>query len=261
MVTRRFSQSDIAGDPAADLTTGDSCAANRAADRSPRYGYSDRCIYLAVPDHSRNYRDRWSNGEHSVAEHSCRDRPGHLVTQTVHVRNFYLHHPELDCARHVQPGNRFYFDARPACIAPISKIRSHIRRTRHFSAFGDHFVAGPLYLHQHADAIAILTADVDSCAEWRGEDLLVRIRVQPGARRNDVLGTVNQRLRIRTTAVPADGKANKAVIRLLAEYLQVPVSRIKLIGGHTHRNKRVIVRGPVLVPDDLPVATRAGNGL
>lgn len=98
-------------------------------------------------------------------------------------------------------------------------------------------------------------------ANWSGNDLILRVRVQPRASRNEVLGVSNGSLRVRTTAAPTDGKANKAVIRLLADYLDVPVARINLTHGHAHRNKRLIIAGPVALPDDLRVATDASNGL
>lgn len=102
----------------------------------------------------------------------------------------------------------------------------------------------------------------DYCAaNWRDNDLILRVRVQPRASRNEVLGVSNGSLRVRTTAAPTDGKANKAVIRLLADYLNVSAARMNLTHGHTHRDKRFIIAGPVTLPDDLRVATDASNGL
>lgn len=100
-----------------------------------------------------------------------------------------------------------------------------------------------------------------TCAEWRDEDLVVNVRVSPRASRNVVLGVENHQLRIRTTAVPADGRANKALLRLLADYLQVPQSHITLLSGATNRNKRFLIAGPLALPDGLPVASRVSNGL
>jgi uncharacterized protein YggU (UPF0235/DUF167 family) len=53
---------------------------------------------------------------------------------------------------------------------------------------------------------------------------------------------------VRTTAAPADGKANKAVAKLLAKYLGVAASRIELLRGQTHRNKQFFVKN---VPNGL----------
>jgi uncharacterized protein (TIGR00251 family) len=89
-----------------------------------------------------------------------------------------------------------------------------------------------------------------------GDDLLLHVRVQPRASRNEILDVRDARLRLRTTAPPADGKANKAVIKLLADYLDVAPSRISLIRGTRQRDKQLRVRGPVAiatgsVPDDI----------
>jgi uncharacterized protein (TIGR00251 family) len=66
--------------------------------------------------------------------------------------------------------------------------------------------------------------------------------VHPGTRRNELAGIKNGQLQIRTTAPPTDGKANKAVIRLLATYLEIAPSQLTLIRGETHRNKQFLIR-------------------
>jgi len=106
-----------------------------------------------------------------------------------------------------------------------------------------------------------LNHDESNVARWQDDNLVVQVRVQPRASRNEIQGVQHGQLRIRTTAAPTDGKANKAVIRLLADYLRVPPSRITLTRGLMHRNKQVTVVGPVEVPAGLPVATRVANGL
>ena len=50
-------------------------------------------------------------------------------------------------------------------------------------------------------------------------------------------------LRVRVTRPPADGEANRAVLRLVAGALHVPVSRVRLIAGDRGRRKRLIVDG------------------
>jgi len=84
-----------------------------------------------------------------------------------------------------------------------------------------------------------------------GKNYVINVRVQPRASRDEVLGVTEGRLRIRTTATPTDGKANKAVIRLLARHLGVAPSRITQTRGLTHRNKQFIVEGPLDLPDGL----------
>ena len=48
-------------------------------------------------------------------------------------------------------------------------------------------------------------------------------------------------LRLRVTAPPEDGKANAAVVRLLAQTLGIPRSRLEIIQGHSSRNKVIKV--------------------
>jgi uncharacterized protein (TIGR00251 family) len=81
--------------------------------------------------------------------------------------------------------------------------------------------------------------------------LLVNVRVQPRSSRDVVESVRDGRLQIRTTAPPVDGKANRAAIRLLADYLQVPPSRISQTRGMTHRNKQFRVEEPVSLPNGL----------
>jgi hypothetical protein len=50
-------------------------------------------------------------------------------------------------------------------------------------------------------------------------------------------------LRVRVTRPPADGEANRAVLRLVARAIGVPVSRLSLASGERARRKRVTVEG------------------
>jgi uncharacterized protein (TIGR00251 family) len=106
-----------------------------------------------------------------------------------------------------------------------------------------------------------LSRPEEFAAKWQGDDLVLRVRVQPRASCNEILGVSNARLKIRTTAAPTDGKANKAVIRLLATYLHVPPSRIDVTHGQASRDKQIIARGPVSLPQQLHIAMQASNSL
>ena len=66
---------------------------------------------------------------------------------------------------------------------------------------------------------------------------LLHIRVQPRARRNEVVGWQGDALRVRVTAAPTDGRANRAVTALLADTLGVAASRIALVRGAGSRDK------------------------
>ena len=69
------------------------------------------------------------------------------------------------------------------------------------------------------------------------EAVLLHVRVQPKARANAVKGWHGAALRVSVTAAPEDGKANRAVIELLAETFDVAPSSINLVRGAASRDK------------------------
>lgn len=66
------------------------------------------------------------------------------------------------------------------------------------------------------------------------------VRVTPHAKQNKVAESDGV-LRVYTTVAPENGRANAAVVELLAEYFDVPKSRIKILKGSTGRDKVVAV--------------------
>jgi hypothetical protein len=98
-------------------------------------------------------------------------------------------------------------------------------------------------------------------AKPRGDDLVVAIRVIPRAKHDAIVGVVDGTLRVRTTAPPADGKANKAVISLIAKHLGLAPSRIEVLRGHTQRNKQLLIRGPIAHAASENSSRQATNGL
>ena len=71
----------------------------------------------------------------------------------------------------------------------------------------------------------------------RPDGALLAVRVQPRGRQNEVLGWRDAALRVRVTAPPEGGRANEAVIDLLARTFRVPRSSIALVGGAASRDK------------------------
>jgi len=69
------------------------------------------------------------------------------------------------------------------------------------------------------------------------------VRVQPRASRTEVAGRQGDALKIRLTAPPVDGAANDALVRFLAERLQVSRSAVRLETGTAGRSKVVAVDG------------------
>jgi len=71
----------------------------------------------------------------------------------------------------------------------------------------------------------------------------LRVRVAPGARAAAVVGRHGSAWKLRVAAPPVDGKANEAVLRLLAETLALPRARVALVSGHGGRDKVVELSG------------------
>ena len=69
----------------------------------------------------------------------------------------------------------------------------------------------------------------------------LRLRVQPKASRNEVVGPHGDQIRLRLTAPPVEGAANEALVRFLAEQLGVERSAVKIVAGLGSRSKVVEV--------------------
>jgi uncharacterized protein (TIGR00251 family) len=75
------------------------------------------------------------------------------------------------------------------------------------------------------------------------DGVLVTIKVTPRARHEGVDPGHSDALRVRVTAAPEAGKANAAVIALLARHWRLPKSSLEIAAGGSGRRKRVLVRG------------------
>jgi uncharacterized protein (TIGR00251 family) len=70
------------------------------------------------------------------------------------------------------------------------------------------------------------------------------VRVVTRAQRNEIVGVQEDKsVKIRLTAAPNDGQANKALIKFLSERLNVPESAIEIVAGHENRDKWISVEG------------------
>jgi len=80
--------------------------------------------------------------------------------------------------------------------------------------------------------------------EWlreTGDGVVLRLRVQPRAKRSGLGGVYGDRLRLRINAPPVDDKANQAVCDYLARVLGLPRSSVTLRSGRRCRDKDVRV--------------------
>jgi len=71
---------------------------------------------------------------------------------------------------------------------------------------------------------------------------LISVYIQPRAAKNAVAGLHDQALKIRLTAPPVDGAANKMCLQFLAKQLKVPKSALQIESGHSSRRKTILCR-------------------
>lgn len=76
----------------------------------------------------------------------------------------------------------------------------------------------------------------------------VRLRVSPGAASSYVVGRHGAGWKIRVSAVPEGGKANDAVVHLLADALALQSADVAIVSGHASRDKTVSLAG--IDPDE-----------
>ncbi len=76
----------------------------------------------------------------------------------------------------------------------------------------------------------------------------LEIHLKPRSKHNRVVSAAGTSVTVAVSAPPIDGKANEALIRLLAETLDIPKSFFRLVTGQTSRRKVVRVSG--IGPDE-----------
>ncbi len=73
------------------------------------------------------------------------------------------------------------------------------------------------------------------------DEKILDVYVQPRASRNEILGFKNEFLKIRVTASPTGGEANRLCQEILAKALGTSPSRVEILSGHKARRKRLRV--------------------
>lgn len=74
-------------------------------------------------------------------------------------------------------------------------------------------------------------SDLPPWATMEAGTLLIRVKAVPGASRDALAGTLGDRLKVRVSAPPEGGKANAAIMRLLAKALGASERSIELLSG------------------------------
>ena len=88
---------------------------------------------------------------------------------------------------------------------------------------------------------------------WEAGDLLLEVRVQPRAAREELIASL-PRPRLRVHAPAIDDRANRAAIEWLARTFGVARSNVELVRGRRGRDKQFRIRAPAQLPADLCIA-------
>jgi uncharacterized protein len=87
---------------------------------------------------------------------------------------------------------------------------------------------------------------------------VLSVLVVPRAGRSSIEQLADGTVQVRVAAPPVDGAANAALLRLLADILDVPRSRLEIASGASSRRKRISVDG--VAPDELETRLQAALG-
>ena len=90
------------------------------------------------------------------------------------------------------------------------------------------------------------------------EGVLLPVRAQPGAKANAVRGEQAGALKVAVTQIAEKGKANDALVEVLASALELKRSQIELVAGETQRDKRFLIRS--VTRDELSAKIAAAIG-
>lgn len=73
------------------------------------------------------------------------------------------------------------------------------------------------------------------------DGLVLNLRISPNASKNEIIKT-DESLKLKITAQPIDGKANKALIEYLSKLFKVPKSSFEIIKGQTSKDKTILIK-------------------
>jgi len=79
--------------------------------------------------------------------------------------------------------------------------------------------------------------------ETREGAVILAVRLQPRASKDEIAGVMGGALKIRLRAPALEDRANEALCEFLAELLKTSKAAVRILSGHHSRSKRVEVRG------------------
>lgn len=75
------------------------------------------------------------------------------------------------------------------------------------------------------------------------QGVIIAVKASPGSRKNEIRGVENGQLKVCVTVAAEKGKANKAIVELLAKQLKIAKSDVVIVSGETNQSKKILLRG------------------
>lgn len=75
----------------------------------------------------------------------------------------------------------------------------------------------------------------------KDEGLIIRLKISPNASKNEIIRS-SDGTKIKITAQPIDGKANKCLIEFISKKYKIPKSSIEIVRGETSKEKTILIK-------------------
>jgi uncharacterized protein len=86
---------------------------------------------------------------------------------------------------------------------------------------------------------------------FQNEKLILNLLVQPGAKRTEIVGLHEGRLKVRIHAPPQEGRANEALVKWIAKVFEVPLRQVLIHQGLHSKRKVIVVSHSTVSPEVL----------
>lgn len=73
------------------------------------------------------------------------------------------------------------------------------------------------------------------------DGIIIILRIVPNSSKNEIIKS-NEGVKVKITAQPVDGKANKALIEFLSKQLKIPKSYFEIVKGETSKEKTILIK-------------------
>ena len=77
------------------------------------------------------------------------------------------------------------------------------------------------------------------------KDSILKVYLQPRSSKNEIVGPYRDGIKVRVTAAPVEGRANKVLLRFLAKEFGVTPSSVEIVRGHRSREKLIRITAPL----------------